>query len=245
MNSALQIKSIEELNRPDNKLKFNEIHFTESAPRYDIATRLLSLGKDGDWKRFLIDSLPTFDNPKCLDLACGTGDLCFALGDKFPTACIEGVDLTEAMLQVAHRRNTCSNINFSQGDMCHLSQADNSFDIVTGSYALRNAPDLPLALSEITRVLKPGGIAAFLDFSKPKSKFMQAAEYWLLRFWGSLWGLVLHGNPAVHGYISASLKNYPDRLTLQQMFHDSGLEIVMERRFFGGITEVSMLRKPS
>ena len=116
-------------------------------------------------------------------------------------------------------------------------------DIVTGGYALRNAPDLCVVLEEISRVLKPGGIAAFLDFSKPKNKILQALHVWILKIWGGLWGLLLHGNTHIHGYIAASLKNYPNRDQLQYLLTQHGFIILTTRRFFLGMTEIITVQK--
>ena len=105
-----------------------------------------------------------------LDLACGTGDVCFLLAERFSNAGIEGLDLTREMLDIAERRNQFGDrVNFVQGDICNLPQASDSKDLITGSYAWRNAPDLLKMLQEIHRVLKPGGVVAFLDFSKSPS----------------------------------------------------------------------------
>lgn len=228
---------------PDSKREYNRTHFAEAAPRYDLLTKVLSLGGDGHWKRQLVKGLS--DEPvTALDLACGTGDVCFLLAERFPGAQIEGLDLTDEMLEIAKRRNTFGDrVRFLQGDMCKLPQADDSQALVTGSYALRNAPDLKLALQEIHRVLKPGGTAAFLDFSKSSSRTAQSIQYRLLWFWGGLCGLVFHGNPAVHGYIAASLRGYPDREQLEDYYRMMGLKYVSSRFFYGGMTELILLRK--
>ncbi len=80
------------------------------------------------------------------------------------------------MIDYARKRNTFSNITFTLQDMCRTNFADASFDIVTGGYALRNAPNLEQALIEIRRVMKPGATAAFLDFSKPPNRFLQKTK---------------------------------------------------------------------
>ena len=120
---------------------------------------------------------------------------------------------------------------------------EGSVDIVTGSYALRNAPDLPRALGEIRRILKPAGTAAFLDFSKPRSAIFRIPQYLLLRTWCGSWGLILHGNHEIHGYIAASLAAFPDRANLLDLFARSGFALVLAKRFFLGITELLVFRR--
>lgn len=234
-----------DISTPSLKRKFNEKHFAVSAPRYDLVTRLLSFGQDKKWKRELLELIPCQDHPRCLDLACGTGDVTFAMAEKYPEGDIIGIDISEPMLEIARRKNRSDNVSLMRGELCPLEYPDESFDIITGSYALRNAPDLEAALVEIFRALKPGGIAAFLDFSKPENKSLQTLQYWTLKLWGGLWGWVLHRDPDIHGYISASLMLYPDRSELDSLFAAAGFEIVRRRRFFLGMTEAVILAKPA
>ena len=233
------------LNEAESKRNYNRVHFAEAAPRYDFVTKALSFGGDAVWKKRLVAALA--DEPaSALDLACGTGDVCFLLAARFPAASVEGLDLTEEMLEIANQRNRFGDrVRFIQGDLCALPRADAAVDLVTGSYALRNAPDLKEAIQEIHRVLKPGGVAAFLDFSKSPSARSQKIQYGLLRFWGGLWGLLLHGNPAVHGYISESLKGYPSRPELDALFAAAGFDKKTSRLFYGGMTELLVFKKPA
>ena len=116
-------------------------------------------------------------------------------------------------------------------------------DIISGGYALRNAPDLGITIDEVSRVLKPGGVAAFLDFSKPTGKFSQHIEYWLLKLWSGLWGILLHRNHEVYSYIAESLRRFPDRGTLHSLLQAKGYRIVTSRLYFFGITEIIVIEK--
>ena len=120
---------------------------------------------------------------------------------------------------------------------------NNSFDVVTGGYALRNAPDLRETLKEINRVLKPGGTAVFLDFSKPFSKLGQALTFFVLTFWGGLWGLLLHGKPAVYVYIAKSLRLFPDRRRFQELLNELGFISIRSRLFYFGLIEIIGFQK--
>jgi demethylmenaquinone methyltransferase/2-methoxy-6-polyprenyl-1,4-benzoquinol methylase len=223
------------LGSSNGKKHFNEKHFAESAPRYDFATRALSFGQDASWKRQLVASLPDVPDPVCLDVACGTGDVTFLLADRYGEGEFIGVDLTREMIDIANHRNRHSKVRFVCGEMSCLEVEDGSVDLITGSYAIRNAPDLREALAEFRRVLKPGGTLALLDFSKPRSRFLQLVQFQLLRFWGGLWGLLLHGNPEVHGYISSSLQSFPDSEALAAIFGQSGFHADGIRKHFGGM----------
>ncbi len=231
------------LGTSDGKKHFNEKHFAESAPRYDFATRALSLGQDASWKRQLIAALPDAQAPVCVDVACGTGDVTFLLAERYGEGEFIGVDLTREMIALANQRNSNDKVRFECGEMSRLGMEDGSVDVITGSYAIRNAPDLGEALAEFHRVLKPGGTLAILDFCKPDSTFFQAMQFHLLRFWGGLWGLLLHGNPEVHGYISKSLRSFPDVNSMKGVFRESGFRIVESEKHFGGMMMRYVLRK--
>lgn len=124
-----------------------------------------------------------------------------------------------------------------------LELPDDGADIVTGSYALRNAPVVRRALAEIHRVLKRGGIAASLDFSKPASLRRQQIELAILRLWGSFWGKLLHRDPDTYAYIAESLRQFPDRESLYQLCSEAGFEIVTSKLFYFGVVECLVPKK--
>jgi demethylmenaquinone methyltransferase/2-methoxy-6-polyprenyl-1,4-benzoquinol methylase len=233
----------EHLGSPEKKKAYNEALFSEVAPRYDLVTRALSLGRDQAWKRCLVRAVADGRPSMCVDLACGTGDITRLVGAQFPGSRVLGLDLTAAMLDLAREVPGPARIEYWQADMCETGLPSGTVDLVTGGYALRNAPRLEDALAEIHRILAPHGVAAFLDFSKPSSVTAQRIELFLLRTWGGFWGWALHRNPAVYRYIAASLERYPDRPALAALVFRRGFELIHRRIFFGGIMELMVLRK--
>jgi ubiquinone/menaquinone biosynthesis methyltransferase len=234
-----------QIDNPDKKRDFNERHFTEAANRYDIATRAMSLGRDQSWKKSLVEALPEITEPVCVDLASGTGDIAFLLAERFDQSRITGIDLTEEMVALAQQRNRFDNVTFACRDMAETGFADGSVDIVTGSYALRNAPDLENGLKEVSRILKSGGYAAFLDFSKSANPMRQASQYWLLKLWCGLWGTLLHANPTIHAYIADSLKQFPTRDDYYKLVNKCGFDLVSSQLFYFGMLELLVVRKKS
>ncbi|MFM9059876.1 MAG: class I SAM-dependent methyltransferase [Planctomycetaceae bacterium] len=234
---------------PEAKREYNEVLFAEVARRYDLVTRALSLGRDQAWKRALLASLPHPDAapgggaPVCVDLACGTGDVAFALARRYPQGTVRGVDLTPEMLTIARSRNRFPNVTLELGDMHQLPFPSGSVDVVTGSYALRNAPALDVALREIHRVLRPGGTAAFLEFSKSPHWLGQRLTYGVLYVWGAFWGLLLHRQPAVYAYIAKSLWRFPDRILLRRELAQTGFTELSSRQFYFGTLELITVAK--
>lgn len=244
MNESFHLRPRDYLGEASRKRHLNERLFTVVAPRYDAINRLLSFNRDPAWKDRLVRALPARTAPLCLDLACGTGDLTARLARKYPQGRVLGLDLTEAMLDIARRRVGLPNVEFRRGDMACTGLPAGSVDFVTGGYALRNAADLDEALAEVHRVLKPGGRADFLDFSKPSGRVGQAVTHGLLKLWGGFWGLLLHRNPDVYGYIADSLDTYPDRRELRLRMEQAGLCVHASRRFFFGVIEWLTVCKP-
>jgi demethylmenaquinone methyltransferase/2-methoxy-6-polyprenyl-1,4-benzoquinol methylase len=245
VDKAFDLKAKDWIQEPDRKRQYNVALFREVAPKYDFVTKALSLGRDQSWKRALIAALPPVSQPRCLDLACGTGDITFALARKFPDGQIEGLDICENMLAVAQRQNHFDNVRLRTGDMCNTQVNDHSLDIITGGYALRNAPSLDSMLDELRRTLSPGGTAGFLDFSKPRNKLVQRFQHFVLTLWGGFWGLVLHGNPEVYSYIAKSLATFPDRTTLREMLDSRGFVNLRSKYFYFGTLELLVFDAPT
>lgn len=227
---------------PATKREYNRRLFQDVAPRYNLITRLLSFGRDAAWKRWMIEHLPVHIT-SAMDLACGTGDITRALSVRHPDAAIVGLDLTPEMLEIAKRQSP-EKIRYLLGDMTNTGSRNASYDLVTGGYALRNAPDLESALQETVRILHPGGTAAFLDFSAPENRWLRKIHYLLLLVWGAFWGLILHGNPRIYAYIARSLERFPNRASFFNLLESAGLVVIESRRFMLGMIEVVICRKP-
>lgn len=238
MSFSLPIRS--SIQTPDRKRQYNAGLFTRVATEYDLATRAMSFGRDQAWKRRLVGLLPDLPAPDCVDLACGTGDVTAQLARRYPAGRIVGVDLTPAMIEVARSRCPRPEVRWVCADMCRTGLPGGCADVVTGSYALRNAPVLDDALGEVRRLLRPGGQAAFLDFAKPAARWRQSLQLPLLKAWGGFWGLVIHGGPE-HAYIAESLRQFPDRVALRRTFDRHGFRLVAARNCLGGLLEILVL----
>lgn len=216
--------------------------FATIAGRYDLITRLLSFGRDQHWKARLIETVGLQQGAQVLDLACGTGDLAFrAAADG---ARVVGLDLTAPMIDLARRKSGARRIGWLVGDMGALPVATEAFDVVTTGYGLRNVPDLPQALAEIHRVLRPGGQLASLDFDRPESRPLRAVYLAYLTLVGSALGWVLHREPDTYRYIPASIRRYPGARGVVGMLEAAGFRDVAHIRLLGGLMAIHVARKP-
>jgi demethylmenaquinone methyltransferase/2-methoxy-6-polyprenyl-1,4-benzoquinol methylase len=136
------------------------------------------------------------------------------------------------------------NVAFVTGDMLALPLAGARFDVITTGYGLRNVPDLAVALSEMHRVLAPGGRLLSLDFNRPGNAVVRAAYLAYLTGVGSVLGLVLHGDPSTYRYIPESIRLYPGATGVARMMVDAGFTEVRVVPVFGGLMAIHTARRP-
>jgi demethylmenaquinone methyltransferase/2-methoxy-6-polyprenyl-1,4-benzoquinol methylase len=238
-----QTDNTDYLRDPDSKCRHNEQLFSRIAARYDLLNKILSFGADRKWKRLAVSMLPLTDVTRCLDLACGTGDMALLLAEKYPQADIVGLDLSRNMIECAQKRKGGKNIELITGDMCAIPFDDNIFDIVTASYAIRNAPDLNRCLGEIIRVTRPGGYVCLMDFSKPANKFLQKLELLFIKLWFGLWSWLFYLDTQPYGYVAKSLSVFPDSRQLKTILSQTGFDIKESKRPAFGMVEMNICRK--
>ena len=208
--------------------------FHTVAPRYDFITQAFSYGMDRGWKRLGVESVHLPENPVVLDLASGTGDFSALTRRRHPGAKTVAVDLTERMLRLA--RSSRGIQHAVCADAGKLPFADDSFDCVFIGYGLRNFANLRVALSEIERVTRPGGLLVSLDFFLPANPVLRELYLAYLYAQGTFWGLVLHGRPRVYTYIPDSLRSFVSIDDFSRLLRGTGYQKVEVRRFIlGGI----------
>ena len=231
---------------PDAKRQYNQSLFTTIAGRYDLITRLLSFGRDQRWKSALIALAGIAPGERVLDLACGTGDLAFAAARR--GAHVTGLDLTPTMIANARvrakREAAAERVQWSVGDMTSLPVADASFDVVTTGYGLRNVPDLPAALAEIHRVLRPGGRLYSLDFDRPEAAWLRRIYLLYLDVVGGSLGWLLHRDPDTYRYIPASIRRYPGARGVARMMTSAGFADARHIPVLGGLMAIHQARRP-
>lgn len=218
--------------------------FATIAPRYDLINDLQSFRLHRSWKRRLIRLARPAPGTRALDLCCGTGDVAFALARAGAT--VTGLDFSEAMLGVAARRAVAEQVpvEFLRGDALAIPFPDDSFEIVTISYGLRNLADWRRGLAEMWRVAKPGGRVLVLDFGKPPGRIWRAAYFLYLRSFVPLMGRVFFRDADTHGYIYESLRHYPAQQGVAAGMRELGFAAVEIVELLGGIMSINLGVKP-
>ena len=232
------------ISTPEGKRRYVRRLFATIAHRYDFITGALSYGQDRRWKRLLIRLADVAPGDHVLDLACGTGDLAFASSAAAGRAV--GLDVTLEMLRLAKGKTVPpgAHLSWVAGDMVALPFPDARFAVVTTGYGLRNVPDLAVAISEIRRVLAPGGRMLSLDFNRPEHPLLRRAYLTYLAVVGSVLGAVLHRDPDTYRYIPESIRQYPGAGLVARMLEDAGFVDVQVMPLLGGLMAIHIARVP-
>jgi ubiquinone/menaquinone biosynthesis methyltransferase len=221
----------------EQKRDYNKRLFATIADRYDLITRLLSYGQDRRWKRRLVEMAAARPGMHALDVACGTGDIAFDVARR--GADVVALDLTPRMLQLARGKRTSGDrVVFVAADMTSLPFPARAFDVVTTGYGLRNVPLLAGALSEIKRVLRPGGVMLSLDFNRPDGVLLRTIYLTYLTVVGSALGFVLHGNAETYRYIPESIRRYPGARGVVEIALAQGFTRCDAIPVFGGLMTI-------
>ncbi len=225
------------LSTPDAKGRYVRRLFSTIADRYDLITVLLSYGQDQRWKRRLSALAQVDPGIDALDLACGTGDIAFALSTSGATT--TALDITPRMLELAAAKPGGPNPpRWVAGDMMALPFASARFDLVTTGYGIRNVPILKTAIEEIHRVLKPGGLFLSLDFNRPSNALVRVVYLSYLTVVGSALGFVLHGDPDTYRYIPESIRRYPGARAVCDIVREQGFVSCDYRPVLGGLMAI-------
>lgn len=223
--------------------------FHSVAGKYDLMNDLMSMGIHRLWKRFTIELSGVRKGHRVLDLAGGTGDLTKRFSDLVgPTGEVVLADINDSMLKVGRSRLTdegyAGNIDYVQADAEHLPFPENSFNVVSIAFGLRNVTDKDQALRDMTRVLKPGGKLLVLEFSKPTIPLLSRA-YDLYSFTAlPVMGKLFAGDSESYKYLAESIRMHPDQETLKQMMNDAGLVNCKYHNMTGGIVALHVGVKP-
>ena len=214
--------------------------FTSVASKYDIMNDVMSVGIHRIWKEAMMDWLAPRAGQKLLDVAGGTGDISFKFlgraGSGHATVC----DITESMLVEGRKRaeaeSMSASLDWVVGDAMALPFEDNTFDVYTISFGIRNVTRPQEALNEAYRVLRPGGRLMVLEFSQLPNPMMQAAyDAYSFNVIPQM-GKLITGDRDSYQYLVESIRNFPDQETFLGMVKNAGFENAKYRNLSLGIS---------
>lgn len=242
--------------------------FGRIAPRYDLMNRLMTLGLDGGWRALAASEACLRSGDRVLDVCCGTGDLSFALLDRWSGVEVTGLDFVAEMLDVASEkaarrrsavapdgvttrdaegrgtRPPASVPRFVEGDVLALPFGEGEFAAVTVGWGVRNVPDLPRALAEMARVTRPGGRVVCLEATRPPEGLGRRFHaVWFDRVVPAL-GRMVAGEDGAYEYLPASVQDFPDADRLAWLMTEAGLTRVRYRRLGLGAVALHVAERP-
>ncbi len=208
--------------------------FDDVANRYDFLNDLLSLGRTKAWRRVVTSIIAPKPGMKILDIAAGTGSSSRPLVDK--GAEVTALDFSQGMIEQGRKQN--KNIKFVQGDALKLPFEENSFDVTTISFGLRNTSSTEIALKEALRVTKDGGRIVVAEFSHPVNPIFK--KIYLNYLMKALPVIVkkISKNPDAYVYLAESIRAWPDQAELASIMRDSGFKSVAWQDLTFGIVAV-------
>jgi demethylmenaquinone methyltransferase/2-methoxy-6-polyprenyl-1,4-benzoquinol methylase len=221
--------------------------FGRVARRYDLANHLLSFNMDRYWRARTVSRVREKLGPGtvALDLCCGTGDLLLALESAGGGATVMGSDfchpmLTSAAVKIARRGLACG---LFEADALEIPARDASFDLITVAFGFRNLANYRKGLEEMRRLLRPGGVAAILEFSQPPNPVFAALYNFYSRRILPAIGGALSGSKDAYTYLPDSVRKFPGAAELAERMRQTGFRDVSFERMTGGIVCLHLGRR--
>jgi demethylmenaquinone methyltransferase/2-methoxy-6-polyprenyl-1,4-benzoquinol methylase len=219
--------------------------FSTIAGRYDLLNHVLSGNVDKRWRRIVAtrvrERIPS-SSACILDVACGTGDLSLTLFE-ITGAGVVGTDFCRPMLDIAAGK-TSGRIRLIEGDALDLPFRDGTFDAATIAFGLRNLSNVESGLAELSRVLKPGGWVAVLEFSRPANAILRPLFNLYFRRVLPLMGGLVSGSLSAYTYLPASVQKFPDQSQLSLLMEQAGFVQVRYENLTGGIAALHLGKRP-
>jgi demethylmenaquinone methyltransferase/2-methoxy-6-polyprenyl-1,4-benzoquinol methylase len=206
--------------------------FDQIAPRYDTANSVFSLDRDRAWRRRAARLTRLRPGQTALDLCTGTGKLAHELLPLVrPGGRVIGIDFSPGMLALARKAEP--EVEFRQGDVSRLAEADASVHAVTIGFGLRNLVNRDAALREMRRVLRPGGRLVVLEFAPPTGPLMAAYRFYLGRVMPAVVRLSSAGESKAYRYLAETVSGFPQPAMLARELEAIGFDVAVQRMTIG------------
>ncbi|AWO00905.1 bifunctional demethylmenaquinone methyltransferase/2-methoxy-6-polyprenyl-1,4-benzoquinol methylase UbiE [Chitinophaga alhagiae] len=216
--------------------------FDDIAGRYDFLNRFMSLGIDVTWRKKALRMLRSLQPKQMLDVATGTADVAIMAQRMLQPDHITGIDISEGMLELGRIKVTKAGldgkITLQQGDSETINFPDATFDAITAAFGVRNFENLEKGLSEMCRVLKPGGKAVILEFSNPTKTPVKQLYNFYFRYITPWIGKWIARNKAAYTYLPSSVKAFPQGQAMCDILHKVGFQAVTCKTLTFGICSI-------
>lgn len=221
--------------------------FNHIAPTYDVFNHRMSWNIDKGWRRKAVAQLAPFKPQLILDAATGTGDFAILLARALAPKSVVGADISEGMMAVGRKKVKEAYLDdivtFKKDDCMSLSFADNTFDAVTSAFGIRNFPDLDRGLSEMCRVLKPGGHASIVELASPVTFPMKQLFKIYSHTVLPLYGRLISKDGKAYNYLTATIEAFPQGERMVEALKNAGFSQAAFRRLTGGICTLYIATK--
>jgi demethylmenaquinone methyltransferase/2-methoxy-6-polyprenyl-1,4-benzoquinol methylase len=225
----------------DNKAVVGAM-FDSIAWRYDFLNHFLSFGIDRLWRKKAIKIISeAAQNPRILDVATGTGDLAIAAMSLDPEK-VTGIDISQKMLEIGREKikekGLSEKIELLTGDSESISFPDNSFDVAMVAFGVRNFSNPAKGLTEMKRVLTPGGLIMVLEFSKPTSfPFRQIYIFYFLNIL-PFFGRIFSKDKEAYRYLPETVMKFPDNEKFIKLMSDAGYTEIKQTKLTFGVASI-------
>jgi demethylmenaquinone methyltransferase/2-methoxy-6-polyprenyl-1,4-benzoquinol methylase len=207
--------------------------FDRISPSYDRMNLLMSMGRDGRWRRLGVRASRAQPGDAALDVCCGTGDFAVELRRAVgPSGRVVGLDFSPQMLEMARRKSSA--VEWLQGDALALPFADGEFAAACVGFGVRNLSDHRRGFAEMARVVRPGGRVVCLEMSTPPAPIRPFSQLWTDHGVPVLGRIVAH-DPEAYRYLPASVHRFPSAPELAEIMREAGLVDVGYRRLMMGV----------
>jgi len=216
--------------------------FDKIAFRYDFLNRFLSAGIDVSWRKKAIKQLKALQPQYILDVATGTGDVAILAEKMMRPVKITGIDISEGMLDIGRKKvqklGLQNKIELLQGDSETISFADDSFDAITVAFGVRNFQNLEKGLTEMLRVLKPGGKLVVLEFSRPKQLIFKTIYNLYMKTIAPGFGKLIAKNKDAYQYLNDSVQRFPEGKDFIGILNKTGYKLTDYKTLTFGICSI-------
>jgi demethylmenaquinone methyltransferase/2-methoxy-6-polyprenyl-1,4-benzoquinol methylase len=216
--------------------------FDDIAGRYDFLNRFLSAGIDIRWRKKAISYLKSMQPAQMLDVATGTADVAIMASQLLNPEKITGIDISEGMLEIGRKKISKlgleSRIQLLKGDSEAINFSDDTFDAVTVAFGVRNFQHLENGLSEMLRVLKPGGKLIILEFSKPGLPFVSSFYKFYMKIVTPNMGKLFSKNRSAYKYLDESIKKFPEGKNFTKILDNIGFKKTFSKPLSLGICTI-------